>query len=282
MKMKISSLLPIAFAAALVSCGKQETTVVETTNSASQPAEAPSAPTPADPQPASAPDPTAAAAPSTPAKPDAPALSTEESTQLEAWWKKYNLDPNDPAQLVADTDGDGYSNREEFLADTNPRDPNSLPGVMEGVAMKTLNEIKVPMILREVTKAGKARIQHTDGTEEIIAEGSVPKGSGFRVKAVKNQVKMDKHGVWTDMSQVTLENPESKETVFLVRDLPARSSQTHAVITGADGREQKVHFDETFTLASHPGKEFKVIDLRADQVVVQEVGGKTVLTIPKR
>ena len=95
-------------------------------------------------------------------------------------------------------------------------------------------------------------------------------------------MKQDKHGVFTDMSQVTLENPETKETVFLVRDLPARSSQTHAVIAGADGKEQQVHFDETFTIAAHPGKQFKVIDLRADQVVVQEVGGKTVLTIPKR
>ncbi len=259
--MKISSLLPLAFAAALASCGKQETTVLET--------------------PGQTPD---AAAPTASARVTGKSsLSNEDTTQLEAWWKKYNLDPNDPAQLVADPDGDGYSNREEFLADTNPRDPNSLPGVMEGVAMKAMNEVPVPMILRDVAKDGsKARIQHTDGEEETLSEGATPKGSAFRVKTVKYSMKQDKHGVFTDMSQVTLENPETKETVFLVRDLPARSSQTHAVIAGADGKEQQVHFDETFTIAAHPGKQFKVIDLRADQVVVQEVGGKTVLTIPKR
>ncbi len=259
--MKLSSLTFVALAGCLISCGKQDATHVES-----------------QPQDASAPKGT----PDSPARTSAASpLSNEDTAQLEAWWKKHNLDPNDPSQLVADSDGDGYSNREEFLAETNPRDPGSLPGVMEGVAMKTLNEIPVPLVLREV-KSGKARIQHSDGTEETLATGATPKGSAFKVKSVRNEVKADKHGVWTDMSQVMLENAETKETVFLMRDLPARSSQTHAVITSADGREQKVHFDETFTISSQPGKQFKVIDLRADQVVVQEVGGKAVLTIPKR
>ncbi len=261
--MKFSSLLFLALAAALVSCGKQETTIIEST-----PQRTPDAPsTPAEGAPAKA----------------ASKLPTADDEQLAAWWKKYNLNPDDPAQLVADSDGDGYSNREEFLADTNPRDPNSLPGVMEGVAMKSMVEVPVPMILREVAKdSGKAVIQHTDGGQETITEGATPKGTAFRVKAVKYLMKMDKHGVYTDMSQVTLENPASKETVFLIRDLPARSSETHAVIVGADGKEQSIHFDEIFTIAAYPGKQFKVIDLRADQVVVQQVGGKDVLTIPKR
>ena len=264
--MKFSSLLCLAFAATLASCGKQETTVVE------KPGQTPEIPA-AEPEPA--PDP---AAPSV-----LPSLSTEDATQLEAWWKKYNLDPNDSAQLVADSDGDGYSNREEFLAETNPRDPNSLPGVLEGVAMKTMTEVPVPIILREVPKTGgKARIQHADGSEEFVSEGSVPKGSAYRVKTVEYKMKPDKHGVFTDMSQVTLENPATKETVFLVRDLPARSPETHAVIAGADGKDKKIHFDEEFTLAAFPGKKYRVVDLRADQVVVEEVGSKTTLTIPKR
>lgn len=259
--MKFSSLLLLAFAAALASCGKQETTVVESTQAL------PEAPVTTDQAPAQA----------------RAALSEEDTSQLEAWWKKYNLDPNDPGQLVADPDGDGWSNREEFLADTNPRDPNSLPGVMEGVAMKSMVEIPVPIILREVSKDSRtASIEHTGGAKETVTAGVTPKGSPFRVKAVKYQMKMDKHGVLTDMSQVTLENPESKETVFLVRDLPARSSQTHAVIVGADGKEQQIHFDETFTLAGHPGKQFVVVELRAEQVVVQQVGSKSTLVIPKR
>jgi hypothetical protein len=272
--MKISSLLTLAFAAALVSCGRKDTTVVETSGQAP---ELPAASAEPESAPASAPDPGA------PQPPSSAGLSSDETQQLEAWWKKYNLDPNDPAQLLADPDGDGHSNRDEFLADTNPRDPNSLPGVLEGVAMKTMTEVPIPVVLREIPKAGgKARIQHSDGSEETVTEGGNPKGTPYRVKKIEYRMKADKHGVFTDMSQVTLENPDTKETVFLVRDLPARSNETHAVIAGPDGKEQKIHFDEEFSLAAFPGKKFKVIDLRSDQVVVEEIGSKSVLAIPKR
>ena len=69
---------------------------------------------------------------------------------------------------------------------------------------------------------------------------------------------------------------------MLVRDLPARSSETHAVLVGPDGVEQKVHVDEVITLPGQKDKKFKVLELRPDQVVVEEIGARRPLTIPKR
>ena len=209
-------------------------------------------------------------------------ISAEETAAFEAWFRKYNLDPKDPAVLDADTDGDGYSNREEFLAGTNPRDPNSMPGMIDGVSMKELKDVRVPIILREVN-GGTARVERMDapGLEEL-REGSQVKGLPYRVAKIKQEVKRDKHGVFTDVSQVTMENPETKERVVLVKDLPARSSETHAVLVGPDGVEQKVHVDETVTLPGQAGKQFKVLEVRPDQVVVEEIGSRRPLTIPKR
>jgi len=211
-----------------------------------------------------------------------PGVSAEETAKFEAWFRKYGLDPKDPAMLDADSDGDGYSNREEFLAGTNPRDPNSMPGMIDGVSMKELKDIKVPMVLREV-KDGKARVERTDVPgEETLREGSQPNGLPYRVTGIKQEVKADKHGVYTDVSQVTLENPGTKEIVLLVRDMPARSSETHAVIVGANGEEQKIHVDEVVSLPGLKGRQFKVLELRPDQVVVEEIATKRPLTIPKR
>jgi hypothetical protein len=261
MKTPSPTILAVASAILLAACNRSEVTSVEVP-----------------------PEPGAPAAPGTATTPAGPAaaVSAEDTAQFEAWFRKHGLDPKDAAMLDADSDGDGFSNREEFLAGTNPRDANSMPGLVEGVSMKELKDVHVPMILREVN-AGKARVERTDAPgQEELKEGSQPKGLPYRVTAIKKEVKADKHGVFTDMSQVTLENSQTKETVVLVRDLPARSSETHAVLVGPDGREQRVHVDETIKLPGQGDRQFKVLELRPDQVVVEEIGTKRPLTIPKR
>ena len=232
----MNKLAALCIALAFAACHKKETTVVETHPELRAPlkgAAVEPAPTGSEP---------AAAKPADAAKTDDTALliglSPDDKTKYEAWFKKYNLTP-DPSVLDQDADADGYSNREEFLANTNPRDPNSLPGVIEGLSVKAMTEIKIPIILRDV-KPGKAHIERTDGLgEEDLREGSQPKGLAYRVTGIKQEVKADKHGVFTDVSNVTLMNPQTKEKVILVRDMPARSSETHAVVVGADGIEQK-------------------------------------------
>src|SRR5205085_4331722 len=46
---------------------------------------------------------------------------------LPDWWEdRFGLNKNDPADGALDSDGDGASNLNEFLADTNPQDPDSV------------------------------------------------------------------------------------------------------------------------------------------------------------
>jgi hypothetical protein len=267
----------LSFSLIVASCSKKEATVTEANPSTGEPGAA-----------ASTEGGTADGAGSAKTSPvggnDNPllvGLSADDRSKFEAWFKRHNL-TSDPEVMDRDDDGDGYSNREEFLADTNPKDGKSLPGVMEAASVKTVNEVTVPMILREV-KGSKARIQRTDtGGEEELTSGGQPKGLPYKVTGVKHEVKADKHGVFTDVSNVTLENVGTKETVVLIRDLPARSSDTHAVVVGPNGDEKKVHLDETVEIPGMPGRQFKVIELRADQVLVEEIGSKRSLSIPKR
>lgn len=206
----------------------------------------------------------------------------DENAKFEAWSHKHGLDAKDPAMLDADPDADGFSNREEYIAATNPRDPNSVPGMLDSVVMKELKDVRVPVILRGVTD-GKAQIERLDvpGMEEW-EQGTVVKGLPYRVTAVKKEVKADKHGVFSDVSQVTLEHSETKESVVLIRDLPARSSETHAILTGRNGVEMKVRVDEVIELPGEKDRRFKVLELRPDQVVIEELGTRRPLTIPKR
>lgn len=304
MKKFLRPLTLLSLVLVLGGCNRKKTTVEtanpEVTRQPSRDEAVSAVEPPAGSPPGAAPaaSPSPAANPARPAEPvapgpnaDPPAVPTEDpqliglspadKAKFEAWFKKYNL-TSDSATMEQDADGDGYSNREEFLAMTNPRDPKSLPGVLEGAALKGTEEVPVPLILREV-KDGKARVEHTESKlEEQLTEGAAPKGTRYKVTGMKHAVKADKHGVYSDVSNVTLLDTDTRETVVLIRDLPARSSKTNAVITGPNGEEKRVHLDETVELPGLPGRQFKVMELRSDQVVVEELGTKRTLSIPKR
>jgi hypothetical protein len=44
------------------------------------------------------------------------------------WEYHFSFDPDDAADRMFDTDGDGFVNYCEYKWDTNPRNPNSYPG----------------------------------------------------------------------------------------------------------------------------------------------------------
>jgi len=49
-------------------------------------------------------------------------VDTDGDGMPDEWEIKYNLDPNDPSDGALDADGDGYTNVEEYLNGTNPRE----------------------------------------------------------------------------------------------------------------------------------------------------------------
>jgi len=55
----------------------------------------------------------------------------------DTWELKYSLNPSDRNDAVQDADGDGFTNLQEFLAGTDPRDPTSLMRVVTAQADST-------------------------------------------------------------------------------------------------------------------------------------------------
>ena len=93
----------------------------------------------------------------------------------------------------------------------------------------------------------------------------------------------DKHGDPIDVSNLTLTDLDTKERAMLMKNLPTRTGESFAELTSEDGQATvKVKQGETFKWPNDTGAAFKVIDLRADQVVVQEVATRKMWTIPKQ
>lgn len=51
------------------------------------------------------------------------------------WETKFGLNPNDPSDAAKDVDGDGFTNLEEFTANTDPKDKASHPDYLDSLSI---------------------------------------------------------------------------------------------------------------------------------------------------
>lgn len=64
------------------------------------------------------------------------------------WKQKYNFDLADPAVAASDPDADGYSNKEEFDAGTDPTDKNSAPAVINKLFVKSYTPRQLKIVFK--------------------------------------------------------------------------------------------------------------------------------------
>jgi hypothetical protein len=215
---------------------------------------------------------------------DAPTPDEAKSNaDFEAWFKKHKLNLDDPGMLDADPDGDGFTNRDEFLADTNPNDAESRPGIHKFIKLREYTEVRLPFVLRAV-EGDTARVEFEgEGIkpQEKVKKGDTIRGTKLKVDRVETRTDFDKHGEKVDMTQIVMTDGDTGDRVVAMKDMPTRTSASFATLVDAEGKSVlKVREGDTFEWPSEPGVRYKVIDLRHDQVVVKdEQSGKTV-TIP--
>lgn len=213
------------------------------------------------------------------------APSGNEQAAYEAWFKKNNLDLNDPKMLDADPDEDGFPNRDEFLADTDPHDKNARPGIHKAIRMKEYNEVRLPLALESID-GETAKIRRTDQTEAkpvTVKAGDTLRGLPLKVKSVETKTDFAKGGERVDLSKVAIEDSSTHETIFLMKDLPAKTSATYAVLVSPDGKTNlKVRKGDVFTWPAEQGTTYKVLDLSQDQAVLLQIETKKTWTIPRQ
>ena len=69
------------------------------------------------------------------------------------WEKKYGLNANDASDANADLDKDGFTNLEEYVAKTNPKDPKDHPDYLDSLkVVLPLKETYMPFAFRKAYK----------------------------------------------------------------------------------------------------------------------------------
>lgn len=196
------------------------------------------------------------------------------------WLRANKIDPAQPDALTGDADGDGASNRDEFLAGTNPRSAASRPGPIFAARLLTYHGEDVPVVLDRISN-GTATVRVAEGAPVRVKEGDEIPGQPFRVTLARQRRTTDKEGLEVDVSELHLEEPASGTRIVLVPGMRAKSPESYAEIQ-VPGSEAplRIHQDEVFTAPGPGAERFRVIDLRNEQAVVRRISDGRVVTIP--
>jgi hypothetical protein len=190
------------------------------------------------------------------------------------WWIENRIDPGFADSPDRDPDQDGFSNREEFEAKTNPNNSKSVPALIAKLIFvrdETLTWVLRPGIgdgaqfpfTYEDSKGGKNKA----GVAEMVAEGSLffakdPMANRFKLLGSEARKELNKStNIEKEIMIVRIEDqrPNKKGTVY---EFPSPLSEERkndhlkydrtAVLSleaiGMEGKEFKVEENTTFAL----------------------------------
>ena len=150
----------------------------------------------------------------------------------DAWEKANGLNPSDPSDADADADGDDFTNREEYLAKTDPQNAKDHPDYLDSLkVVLPLRQTHMPFIFLSATPIPKSwRCEFFDASrkdaygrkglsmsvvigEEIGNTGFVLKG--YEKKSVKRTIKGSVNEKEVDVSEVVVERKSDGKQLTL-------------------------------------------------------------------
>ncbi len=178
--------------------------------------------------------------------------------------------------LDQDTDGDGFNTLEEWEAKTDPDNKDSHPPYYTKLYLKRF--VHVPFHLRFDARNGDTFIVNNTDDEEAPSQfvklNQTVRLGKFKFKVTKFEEKYDtSHGFKKDISELTLSNTDTGQTVVLPKQEEVDSPTTYAVLdyVWMGLKEFAVQRDGEFTLAPENNVKYKVVELSDTDVKVIKV-----------
>lgn len=182
------------------------------------------------------------------------------------WEKKYGLNVNDAADATKDSDGDGFTNTQEFEAKTDPTDRKDHPDYLNYLKVQTpLKETYMPIVFRKANK--------------------IP--NGWRLEFFDPKRKDDYGRTGATLTAVIGE--EIGDTGYVVKSyVPKAIKQS---IAGTEGLKREVDVSEAVVTRKKDGKavtmviqsgkklKFASVDIQATLEFTLN-GSKTFVTVP--
>ena len=187
------------------------------------------------------------------------------------WLEQFGLPIADADVLEQDPDGDGFTNLEEWQGHTNPTDRNSHPEYY--TKLKLISTSEEPFRLIFSSWMGDTyQINTIDFNQptQFLKVGDTIKGTRFKIAKFVKKYERNKYGTNVDVSELTLEQEETKQQLTLVKEKVAISPESVAtfVYTWGGRREFQVRKDQEFSLKPQEQIKYKLIDIGPAKAVI--------------
>jgi len=204
--------------------------------------------------------------------PDAPLLRPPVSN---AWLMNNNLDFLNSGILSIDSDGDGFTNLEEWHAKTDPNDPSSHPPYAE--KLKFLGREQTEYTLRYAARPAEERFQiirlptrrHPGRDTFLMRVGETSADEQFRIESFEEKRAQGPTGIQVDASVITITYLPKSKTVELIRNIDTVIPTYYAEMEfPLDSWKEYVKEGDAFNLVRDPETRYRVVKVEEDSVTI--------------
>ncbi|CAN5516284.1 hypothetical protein BH18VER1_BH18VER1_01500 [soil metagenome] len=187
------------------------------------------------------------------------------------WLDQFGLPIADADVLTQDPDEDGYNNLEEWQNHTNPTDQDSHPPFLVRLKMRSFT--REPFRLVFAFWTGDTFGVNTSDLKEptqFVRLGDMIRGTKFKLTNFTEKYEKNQYGTDVDVSELTLENQDTREQLTLVKEkiMISPESVANFVYLGPERRKFSVKKDQEFSLPPEPQIRYKLIDVQPDKAVL--------------
>jgi hypothetical protein len=187
------------------------------------------------------------------------------------WLEQFNLPIADADVLTQDPDGDGFNNLEEWQNHTAPTDKASHPPFIAKLKMKSFGQEAFRLVFASwVGETFALNTNDLRAPTQFLKIGDSIRGTNFKIVKFTEKYDTNKYGTKIDVSELTLENRETRDQLTLAKEKVISSPELVAnfIYEWGERKEFAVKKDQEFSLKPIEQIKYKLINVLPDRAVV--------------
>lgn len=188
------------------------------------------------------------------------------------WLEDFLLPITEADVLTQDADGDGFTNLDEWEAQTSPVEKDSRPPYTFKLKLRSFAEEAFPLIFTSSVEKTFA-INNVDPSRptQFLHVGEMVAGTKYKITNYTEKLETDKYGTSRDVSELTLEQIDTGDLVTLAKGKRAMSPESVAnFLYTWNGTEQTfaVRKDQRFSLKPDEQVTYKLLRVQPGKAII--------------